>query len=149
MSDNNPINENKGHFKPGISGNPGGRPKGAINKSAKIIRDFLADVMMDNLPRLQEDLDKMKPFQRWTILKTLSDKFLPTLTHTDLEANVNGQVKFVVEYIDEKPAYQTIELINDDKPKLIDSEVVNFEQLDQVNSLVHVSPGIEPNSTKV
>ncbi|WPQ65525.1 hypothetical protein SIO70_11765 [Chitinophaga sancti] len=128
-------------------GNPG-KPKGAISKTAKYIRDFLADVMLDNLPQLQADLDKMKPRDKWAILKGLSDKFLPDLTHTDLTSSVNGQIKFVVEYIDEKPVYQTIELINDDEPKLIDSEVVRFEQLDEVNNLVHVSPRTEPNSAK-
>ncbi|SFW90992.1 hypothetical protein [Chitinophaga sancti] len=117
-----------------------GKPKGAISKTAKYIRDFLADVMLDNLPQLQADLDKMKPRDKWAILKGLSDKFLPDLTHTDIEANVNGQVKFVVEYVDSNIQHlQSIESTND---TLI--EEAQFEQLDQSISLVHVSPGIEP-----
>lgn len=91
-----------GRFEKGVSGNPNGRPKGTKNKTTQEIRNFLQCVMDDNLPKLQEDLDRMNPFQRWQILDKLSKSFLPTLTQSEVDATVNGEMKIVVLFENEQ-----------------------------------------------
>jgi hypothetical protein len=46
-------------FKPGVSGNPLGRPKGSKNKRSNEIRQAFLDVLNDNVDRLRLSLDNM------------------------------------------------------------------------------------------
>ena len=56
-----------------------GRPKGTINKDTEFIRNALKKVMMDNLPGLQQDLDNMRPNDKWNILEKLAKYYIPAL----------------------------------------------------------------------
>ena len=47
-------------FKKGKSGNPNGRPVGAIDKEKRRIRQIINTVLDDNTDRFQEELDKLK-----------------------------------------------------------------------------------------
>lgn len=90
-------------FSKGVSGNPAGRPKGIVAKTTQQMRDAIQQVAENNLERLQDDLDIMKPFNRWQILTKLMDKFLPSLTQADIEANVSGKMTIAVVYGDGDP----------------------------------------------
>lgn len=46
-------------FKKGISGNPNGRPKGAVNKNKAIVTSFIDININKNFQRFQSELDKL------------------------------------------------------------------------------------------
>ena len=141
-SENIEIKRNKGGnpawVKGGKSPNPTGKPKGVTHAATKEIREFLQTVMQNNLPKLQKDLDKMLPFHKWQILCRLSDKFLPTLTHSDLNANFGGETKIVVSFVpngsttEVKSLHQDQQLI--DSPKIIDVEFTDIKLPDTNSS---------------
>lgn len=83
--------------------NPNGRPLGSKNKTTEEIRKAYQEVVSANLVKLQEDLDNMNPVARWNILTGLQKTFLPSLTKTDIEGSVSGdmQIKVIFENKDE------------------------------------------------
>ena len=97
----------------GISGNPSGRPKGSLNGRTKDIRGFFTLVMEKNLPRLQKDLNLMSSFQRWQILNQLSNKFLPNLSATQIDASVSGDLNIKVSFETKENRVQNIDDFED------------------------------------
>jgi len=87
-------------FQKGMSGNPNGRPKGIVNKTNEQIKEAIRTALSGHLEKLDADLKKMKPFQRWTVLDRLSRVVIPSLTRADIEANVNGDMKITVLFAD-------------------------------------------------
>lgn len=85
-------------FNKGRTGNPAGRPKGAKNRTTEELRKALQQVFAGNLEGLEKDLKAMKPFFRWTILMKIADKFMPSLTQSDIDATVAGQMVIEVRY---------------------------------------------------
>lgn len=81
--------------------NRNGRTKGVPNKTSTEIRNFLQYLYEDNLEALQRDLDKMNAFQRQQILDKISTKFLPTLSRTEIEGDIDSNVTIRVVYGDE------------------------------------------------
>lgn len=77
-----------------------GKPKGAVNKSTKQIREALQQIYSANMESLQTDLEKMSPFNRQQILDKLASKFLPSLTKNDNTNSIEGGVTIKVEYSD-------------------------------------------------
>lgn len=72
-------------FKPGISGNPSGRPKGSKNKSTAKIRSLVMDFVHENLPGLQARFDVMPPVKQFEALIALLKLVLPRpLTELEL-----------------------------------------------------------------
>jgi hypothetical protein len=47
-------------FEQGQSGNPGGRPKGSMNKAKKDLREKLCQFLVDNFEAVQEEFDKLE-----------------------------------------------------------------------------------------
>lgn len=101
--------ENLKPFKPGQSGNPKGKPKGAKNVST-ILREMLQNLA----PDLVVDKDFIKQF-----CKTLKGKARKQITNADAqaarilyEALVNGEQWAIKELLDrtEGKARQTVEL---------------------------------------
>jgi hypothetical protein len=103
LFENKPVISRKGvggnpAWVKGKSGNPYGRPKGSLNARTKDIRGFFTLIMEKNLPRLQKDLNGMTGFQRWQILNQLSNKFLPNLSATQIDAAVSGDLNISVSF---------------------------------------------------
>lgn len=70
-------------FKPGTSGNPAGRPKGAkdrAGRAAKATALSFIRVYFDN-GQAQKDWQKMKPFERWSIICRLLSIVIPKETN--------------------------------------------------------------------
>lgn len=87
-------------YKKGESGNPNGRPKGSPNRSTEEIRQFIKNVVDNNFQRLEDDLDKMSPTNRWIILQKLAQYFMPTLSKNDNMNHNSGEITIKVKYQD-------------------------------------------------
>ena len=90
-----------GRYKKGESGNPNGRPKGAVARTTREMKEALQLIIDNNLYRLQEDLDKMSPGIRWTVLEKLKKYVIPTMSQTKIDAEVSGDINIKITYEDD------------------------------------------------
>lgn len=65
----------------------GGRQKGVTNKDLLPIRDAFKMLIENNLDKLQEDLDSIKPIERLKVLAEFSKFCVPTLKAVDFNDN--------------------------------------------------------------
>lgn len=49
----------------------GGRAKGTPNKITKNVREFLFEVVQNNMPQLENDIQQLEPKERWQIVSGL------------------------------------------------------------------------------
>jgi hypothetical protein len=76
-------------FKKGVSGNPGGRPRGARNRSTKAMKSALAQLIDDNLDNMNDWLDEMAkddPKGAFQSMLSLMEFHMPKMsrvTHVD------------------------------------------------------------------
>lgn len=99
----NPPHEKKNvggykSFKPGVSGNPAGRPKGSKNRTPAEMRDQMRKIFNDHLPKLYDDLERMKPFFRWTILTKLLQYCMPPMKADEETLEEAGKMLIQVRY---------------------------------------------------
>jgi len=71
------------------------------------MKEALQLIIDNNLYRLQEDLDKMSPGIRWTVLEKLKKYVIPTMSQTKIDAEVSGDINIKITYEDD--------ILNDDK----------------------------------
>lgn len=76
-----------GKFKPGTSGNPRGRPKGAGNKEAQFLRDKVRDLLDDNFDTIVDDLKALEPKDRVSAYIKMMDFALPKLKSIEAKAS--------------------------------------------------------------
>jgi len=65
------------------------------------MKDALQLIIDDNLYRLQEDLDKMSPGIRWSVLEKLKKYVIPTMSQTKNDVDISGEVNITVRYEDD------------------------------------------------
>lgn len=70
-------------FKPGKSGNPGGRPKGIGNKSTEKLREAVKKLLEDNINNIVDDLKELDPKQRLDTWVKLLEFALPKLQRVE------------------------------------------------------------------
>lgn len=74
-----------GTFKPGESGNPEGRPKGAINKTSQQLRETITDFLTENFDKIKQDFHDLKPRERSRLYCDLLRYGLPQLQAISLD----------------------------------------------------------------
>ncbi len=94
--------ENKrGRFQPGMSGNPNGRPKGTPNHTTAMVRQLFATIMeeeQENFKAALEQLRVTSPRDYVAVMVKLSAKFLPDLNVTAM-TGLNGEAVQPVQII--------------------------------------------------
>ena len=55
----------------GTTNNPNGRPKGKPNKVTAELKDWMKELIDSNREKLEQDLMKLEPAQRWKLIEKL------------------------------------------------------------------------------
>lgn len=86
-------------FKKGESGNPKGKPKGAVNKTTAQIKEMITSLVGNQMEKWPAVIDKMMkedPAEAMKITGRLIDYVLPKQTKIDLEGEINHKIDKVV-----------------------------------------------------
>jgi|2_EtaG_2_1085320.scaffolds.fasta_scaffold53212_1 DNA-binding transcriptional regulator GbsR (MarR family) len=67
----------------GKSGNPNGRPKGALNKDTKLVRETIAEIIGDRVVDIPKLLSELPPEKQLHYLIQLMEYALPKLQRTE------------------------------------------------------------------
>jgi hypothetical protein len=68
----------------------GGRQKGTPNKVTKDVRDFVRELISNNLELIEKDFKKISPKERLQLTVGLLQYVIPKMTETSLESNLDG-----------------------------------------------------------
>ncbi|MEO6232885.1 MAG: hypothetical protein ABJB11_19715 [Ferruginibacter sp.] len=71
-------------FKKNISGNPGGRKKGTVNKTTIDLRQWINSFIDENRSQIKKDWKGLEPKDRIILFEKLLKYSLPTLQATSL-----------------------------------------------------------------
>ncbi|HXB12780.1 MAG TPA: DUF5681 domain-containing protein [Bacteroidia bacterium] len=70
-------------FEKGESGNPAGRPKGALNKKTKELRQMISDFLLENFEEVQKAFKELPPKEKAKLYCDLLSFALPRLRPCD------------------------------------------------------------------
>ena len=85
-------------FKKGQSGNLKGKPKGAINKTSKEIREAVNEIISGNIETLQNDIDILEPKDRVRFLIDLMAFALPKLQAVAIKDFSDNQEQQIIDF---------------------------------------------------
>lgn len=74
-------------FKKGISGNPDGRPPGALNKNTKELREMVSNFLVKNFETITQDFEQLEPRERTKLYFNLLQYGLPRPQNVSSEIN--------------------------------------------------------------
>lgn len=92
----------------GHTGNPNGRPKGALNKTTTTVRSWLLKLINDNRELIEQDFKTLEPKDRLTMLEKLLPYLMPKVNN---DAAVEGACYTIedVEPAKPKPPYYDLD----------------------------------------
>jgi hypothetical protein len=76
-----------GKFKPGQSGNPMGKPVGAVNQTTSEVRRILTNIVADHLPQVYADLAALSPKDRVAAIIAISQIVVPRMSAVAVGTN--------------------------------------------------------------
>ena len=79
--------KHKAMFAKGTSGNPNGRPIGAVNLATKEIREAVTSIVNNNLLQLRADIEAMDPVTRAKVILALMEFVLPKVQRVQVETS--------------------------------------------------------------
>jgi hypothetical protein len=88
-----------GKFKPGVIGNPKGRPKGSKNLFNKAAKDAIKRAFSIEIRSLKKDFAKMSPKDKWNIMLGLMKYIMPE--QSEVKNKMSGEMKYEISYTDE------------------------------------------------
>ena len=93
------MSSKKTQFKPGRSGNPAGRPPGALNKISKPIKERIGDFLNDNFDDVVDAFAKLPPRDKVKLFVDLLPFIVPKQTQLDADMSLNFQ-QFTAEQLE-------------------------------------------------
>lgn len=79
--------------KKGHTNNPNGRPKGSTNKNTADFRLMVSDLLSNNWPQIQNDLDSLEPKDRLAFLEKIMGYAFPKYRSQELVIETNEDEK--------------------------------------------------------
>ena len=77
-------------FKKGVSGNPKGKPKGALNKTTKEMKEILNKALFGDAQSIIDDLDQLDPKDRLMIKAKFAPFILPSMKAVEAKVITEG-----------------------------------------------------------
>ena len=99
-----PRGSHSGAFKPGQSGNPDGRPKGAVNKVTRQFKELMQKLIDDNADNIQSWIERVAKDDPKGALDTLlkgAEFAAPKLSRTELVGDAEGNPILVKRLVDD------------------------------------------------
>ena len=84
-------------FKKGQSGNPKGKPRGAINKITEDLRAAISEFLKSNFSQVQEDFNRLSPRDRMGFFLKLIEYDLPKRRSIDSSEELKIQLDGLTE----------------------------------------------------
>lgn len=72
-------------FKKGLSGNPKGKPPGAVNKNTKELRETVSNFLLSNFEQVVKDFKQLQPKDRTRLYCDLLQYGLPRLQNVSMD----------------------------------------------------------------
>ena len=87
-------------FKKGESGNPAGKPKGALNKTTKEMKSILNHALFGDAQSIIDDLEELNPKDRLTLKAKFAPFILPSMKAVEAKVVTEGSTSlgFNIEY---------------------------------------------------
>lgn len=102
-----------GTWKPGQSGNPKGRPKGAKNLFAQHVKDHIKKAFNIEIKNLHADLKKMSARDKWNIIQNLMKFVMPE--KSEMKSTLKQIEKIKVEYMNDEEKELGLENMDGDE----------------------------------
>ena len=77
-------------FKKGVSGNPKGKPKGALNKTTKEMKEILNKALFGDAQSIIDDLEELNPKDRLMIKAKFAPFILPSMKAVEAKISTEG-----------------------------------------------------------
>lgn len=90
-------------FKPGTSGNPGGRPKGSRNKADQELKQWLQMLVDGQRKQFEKDMKNIKPVQRLALLEKLMSFLIPKQQTMSTEDRLRIEYEQILSLIRQVP----------------------------------------------
>ena len=75
----------------GKTNNPNGRPKGKPNRITADLREYLKQLLNDNLDQFSKDFEQLEPKDRLIIMERLLGYILPKLSNVAINEEPEGK----------------------------------------------------------
>lgn len=76
----------------GVSNNPAGKPKGAINKASRPLKENISEFLNKNWKKIERDISKLDPYARVQAYEKLMAYVLPKQKSIDANVTVEQRL---------------------------------------------------------
>ena len=119
----------------GQTGNPTGRPKGARNKATTDIKTWISGIIDQNRMRLEKDLKRLEPKERWSVVERLIQYITPRMQSATVEAQIQAEYAALEKMLNDMPD-EAIERLTERIRTLNGLNIKNYEKDEQGNNII-------------